>query len=159
VTVRRVWPDRLQIQVVEQRPVAYWGTDALLNDRGLAFRPAPASFPSGLPRLAGPLGSERRVLLRYRDLSARFAERNLRIAELELTARRAWRLRIDGGPRVLLGRSDFDRRVERLVRVLDRVAGPADAARAQIDLRYTNGMAVRLGAQTDLSESTGTGPQ
>ncbi len=147
--VRRAWPDGLDIVVEEQRPVAYWGATALLNEHGAAFSPPPASFPPGLPRLAGPRGAERRVLLRYREAAEAMGAVGLKVAELRLTERRAWRFRIEDGPEVMVGRADFHGRLARLARVLDRVytgtAGPVE----RIDLRYTNGIAVRPGAATD----------
>ena len=39
VSVRRVWPATLQMQVVEQVPLARWGESGLINGRGEVFRP------------------------------------------------------------------------------------------------------------------------
>ncbi|MGD9163991.1 MAG: FtsQ-type POTRA domain-containing protein, partial [Chromatiales bacterium] len=46
-SVRRIWPDTLRVRVVEQVPLAFWGEDGLVNQRGEVFRPAK------LPQLHG----------------------------------------------------------------------------------------------------------
>ena len=36
VSVRRVWPDRLEIQVLEQLAVAHWGDNSYMNARDIS---------------------------------------------------------------------------------------------------------------------------
>jgi len=144
-TVRRVWPDRLQISVREQRPVALWGAKALLNDAGSAFHPEAGSLPSDLPRLSGPEGSERQVLERYRQTAAVLGARGLRVSEFALNARGAWRLRLAQGAEVIVGRSEFRRRLTRFALVAHRILEADGAGAVTVDLRYTNGLAVGPG--------------
>jgi cell division protein FtsQ len=142
VSVRRIWPDHLRVTVYEQRAIAYWGETGLLNDRGQVFHPTRASFPLGLVQLRGPAGSEGVVLRRYRQLAQWFRGHGLRIASVALTERRAWSFSIDGGFQVIVGRNDFEARVQRLLATLPR-APERFRDGAVIDLRYTNGFAIR----------------
>jgi len=142
VSVRRMWPDALRVTVYEQRAIAYWGSDGLLNERGKVFHAPRATFPPGLVYLSGPAGSEAVVLGRYQQLRSWFRPLGLRVAKVELTPRRAWSFAIDGGFRVIVGRNDFEARVQRLVATLPRSPERLRES-AVIDLRYTNGFAIR----------------
>jgi cell division protein FtsQ len=143
VTVRRVWPQSLSLAVQEQQPAARWGAGALLNRAGELFRPDPVTIPDGLPLLSGPSGTEQLVLERYRHVTGVIAGLGVDVAELGLSERRAWTLRLASGQQVILGRANFVERVQRFAGVVQRdLAGRLDQARV-IDMRYTNGFAVR----------------
>ncbi len=143
VSVRRVWPDTLQVTVREQVPVARWGRRALINGAGELFRPDPATIPPRLVQLDGPAGSQREALERMRALQALLQPLGLALARLQMDRRGAWSFRLQGGPRVMVGRGDFEPRVLRLVRIWPRVLQPRAAEIERIDLRYANGLAVR----------------
>jgi hypothetical protein len=66
----------------------------------------------------------------------------LLIRHITLDERRAWSLVLDDGVEIALGRKAMDTRVRRLARVYAQLmgAGPSPVA---VDLRYTNGLAVR----------------
>jgi len=141
-TIHRVWPDTLRVSVVEQVPVARWGTEMLLNENGDIFAPSPESIPQGFVQFDGPLGLELDILNRYRAMSPRFVELGLAIEKIRLSARHAWTVYLDGGQEIELGRRDVDVRLNRFL--LAYRAGLTDiwADIGRIDLRYPNGFAV-----------------
>lgn len=141
--VRRDWPDSLQVTVTERRPVAVWGDGALLDAEGRSFRPAAGPLPEGLPVLQGPPGSEAELLSRWRALERSLAPLGQHIAVLQLDARRAWSLRLASGPRVVLGRRDFDARWQRFLQHFPHTVAPRLSGLDTVDLRYTNGFALR----------------
>lgn len=143
VTVRRVWPDTLSLQVVEQEPIARWGEAALLNAQALRFAPDRASWPQGLPQLGGPDGSEALLLRRFRTMQQALAPHGLLLDRLELDERRSWTLGIRAGPRVILGRRDYLSRFERFSTVIPGYVRDNLGRMAVVDMRYTNGFAVR----------------
>lgn len=140
--VGRQWPDTLIVRVTEHQAAARWGENGLLNVRGELFTEnAQHAFPE-LPSLAGPSGSERDVARRYLAVRGKLAEADLALEKLEMDERGSWRLVLDGGQEIRLGRRDID---ERLYRFFDVVAPAlaADLKRVEyVDLRYTNGFAV-----------------
>jgi cell division protein FtsQ len=142
VSVRRRWPDTLIVHVEEQRPVARWGEDALLNARGEVFAPPREEFPQGLVALQGEPGRERALLAGLADIERRLAPLGLSVERLYEDARRAWSLRLAGGVEVALGREVREARLERLTAVYARLDTKQRSALARIDLRYTNGLAV-----------------
>lgn len=144
--VRRLWPDRLLLTVVEQQPVARWADGRLVNAAGDLFRVAEGEVPGGLPELAGPEGQARRLLEQYRLLDGLLARAGQPVARLELDARRAWHLTLASGLEVELGRHEIRTRLGRLVGLLLGWDASQLAGVERIDLRYANGLAVRRAA-------------
>ncbi len=141
--VRRIWPDTLQIRVVEQVPLAIWNDEGLVNTQGAVFRPAADTWPADLPRFRGPAGRSEWLAARYRDFAAILQPAGLTLAGLRLDARGALRLRLANGIEVVLGREALEARLARFVRVW-RKALAAEAGRiARVDLRYGSGLAVQ----------------
>jgi cell division protein FtsQ len=143
VAVRRVWPDALHITVVEQQAVAYWNDNALLNAAGHIFSPARQSYPHGLPQLNGPQGTEMQMLEHYLSMRRILQAQGRDIDELTLDARRAWQLKLDNGITLALGRSDSQQRLQRFTRAYTKLLNEKQEAISTVDLRYTNGFAVR----------------
>jgi cell division protein FtsQ len=141
VSVRRVWPDELDIDVVEQQPVASWGETSYLNTRAEVFTPEHAVTLAGLPRLAGPAGYEQRVLQMHARMQALLQPLQLTVGALSLDARRAWRVQLTNGLTLEVGRNHPLQRVTRFVKVYPAIANAADGRLTAVDLRYSNGFA------------------
>ena len=141
-SVRRVWPDRLEVAIEEHVAYARWGDDALVNPQGERFFGKSAD---PLPQLVGPVGTEREVSYRY----ARFAAIVAPLGKLErvvLTRRLAWQLRLAGGLDIMLGREGdmAEERLRRFVSVYDATLGKMPGKHDYVDLRYPNGFALRI---------------
>ncbi len=143
-SVYRVWPDTLRVEFTEQRAVARWKGGGLVNRDGELFTPPPASYPPDLPLLHAAPEHAPELVRRYREIARILAPLRLAVATLEMDRRRSWRLELDNGITLLLGREgESYQRLLRFVRTYDRaLAGRVDRIE-QIDLRYTNGFAVR----------------
>jgi cell division protein FtsQ len=142
-SVRRAWPDKLVVRVIEQQALARWGGDALVNMRGELFQPPADESWERLPLLRGPRDSNRAVAEQYVAMQGMLRPLGLIITHMSLNERRALSLRLDNGLQLGLGRQDTDLRLLRFVRVFPQVLMPRLAAIESIDLRYTNGFAVR----------------
>jgi cell division protein FtsQ len=142
-SVRRMWPDTLQVEITEQVPLARWGKDQVVNARGEVFTPPLQVLPVDLPVFSGPQDTAQMVAAKYQALSAQLTSVGLKIAALSLSQRRAWQLRLANGLQLLLGRAGNDAQLQRFVTVYPRVLGEKLAQMQSVDLRYTNGFAVR----------------
>lgn len=145
VSVRRAFPQDLHVQFAEQRVVARWGEDAWLNASGEVVRVRDVD-PSALPRLEGPDGTAVQVLAAYGDFRRALDGMGLSVAGASLTARRSWRLDLEGPGdlhlTLVLDHEQPLKRLARFARFYDTTLAPqADAIRL-VDLRYTNGFAV-----------------
>lgn len=141
-SVSRRWPDALYIQAVEHRPVARWNDDRLLSDRGEVFTVTGADAMQGLARLEGPENRRQEVLETWLRMRAALARVGTDITRLKVDERGAWALELNQGTEVMLGRERIDERLGRFVAVLEALR-VSDRRPARIDMRYTNGLAVR----------------
>ncbi|MCZ4316896.1 cell division protein FtsQ/DivIB [Comamonadaceae bacterium G21597-S1] len=162
--VRRVFPNRIAVELQEHQAVAYWGAEEasrLLNNFGEVFEANVGEVEQeSLPRLDGPAGQEPQVLAMYQALQPLFAALELGIEDLVLSGRGGWTVRLDTGAAIELGRgSDAEviARTNRFVRTLPQVTSRYDRrpdAVETADLRHADGYALRLrGVSTVVNES------
>jgi cell division protein FtsQ len=153
-TVRREFPNRLRVALQEHHPVALWGEEGgsrMVNSFGELFEANAGDVESeGLPRLAGPDDQAQQVLAMFRALAPLVEPLDLAVEELQLTGRGSWRLGLDNGAQLELGRGDAGEvvpRVQRFVQTLTQVAsryGRRPESLVSADLRYGDGYALRL---------------
>ena len=143
ITIRRVWPDTLQLTVTERKAIAYWNDSALLAVDGTIFSPEVESYPQDLPKLTGPEGTQANLLKSYISMAASLQTLNLQINELIMDDRRAWKVELDNGVVLNMGRQQTNERLQRFVEIYKDLAIASKEKAAVIDLRYTNGFAIR----------------
>ena len=143
VNLRRHWPDRLDVTLEEHVPLARWANKALVNTHGEIFE---AAYGGRLPVFIGPPGTAKEIAIQYRYFHRSLAAIGQAPVQVHVSPRRAWRLKLEGGLTLELGRENIEARLDRFVavygRALDRLGRRIDHA----DLRYTNGFAVRVPA-------------
>ncbi|MCU0842125.1 MAG: FtsQ-type POTRA domain-containing protein [Thiobacillaceae bacterium] len=154
-TVRRLWPNRLVVQVQEHIPAAAWNGQQMLDTHGELFDVRPWA---GLPRIHAPAGMEREVARRLADFQTILTPEGWRIEALQVSPRRAWRVTLRERPAtpapsgaaseshvavsLELGREKLSERVRRFV--LFHAAAVASVGEiTQFDLRYPNGFAAQ----------------
>jgi cell division protein FtsQ len=148
-SIRRIWPDRLEVTLEEHVPLAHWGSGALVNDRGEIFK---AEYEGDLPRFVGPAGSEKEMAAAYLQYQSQLQKVGRGVAEITMSARRAWTLKLDSGMVLALGRSDAQQRLERFVAV-EKLIPELKDRRGYVDLRYPSGFAVKLLGQPKKKEN------
>jgi len=136
-SVRRVWPDRLEVALEEHVALARWGDEALVSVRGERFA---AKSDAELPLFIGPAGAEAEVARGYTRFAPLLEPLGSPLERVVLSTRRAWQLRLADGTSLMLGR-DADRAEERLRRYVE--INPRTQS-DYVDLRYPNGFAVRM---------------
>ncbi|MFA7632530.1 MAG: cell division protein FtsQ/DivIB [Thiohalomonadaceae bacterium] len=134
VQVRRTWPDVLHLQVQEQQALARWGDGGLVNQEGKVFYPANVSSEY-LPVLRGPQGTSVMVTTQFIELQHALWDLQINIAEVVMDERRSWRLRLDNGLELMLGRNGHPARMERFRRAWPHVLAPRSATVERVDLR------------------------
>lgn len=147
-SVRRMFPHDIAIHFSEQQLAAHWNETAWVNVNGEVVRVTGDGLPNDLPSLQGPEGTSVEVYRMFQKFRAQLAPLDLRLVGLSLSARRSWRLELqppDGerGLTLVAGRERVPPRLERFVRVYRNALARQAFAIRQIDLRYTNGFAVR----------------
>lgn len=143
VSVKRVWPDRIIVSIKEQKPVAQWGEQGLLNADAEIFYPERATFPENLPIVSGPDNTNEFVLQNFLRISEILPE-GLTLHSLSLSDRRSWELKLSTGPVIRLGKTGIISRLQRFLQQLP-TDGFASLEQVQyIDMRYTNGFALQM---------------
>jgi cell division protein FtsQ len=151
VALRRQWPDRLVVTIVEHEPLARWNDAGLVDTEGEIFN---AVFDGELPQFVGPDGSSAEIALRYREFGAALESRSLAIEQVRLSPRGGWQLRTMGGAHLAieLGRSVPGERLSRFILYYPRTVGALNRGGTRVeyvDLRYRNGFAVRVPGFTE----------
>lgn len=152
--VRRVWPDRLAVRLEEHRAAALWegpeesDAERLVNSFGEVFDANVGDVEDdSLPSFAGPQGSAASMLALYRRLQPALAHLEMGVSRMQLSGRGSWRVELDNGAALELGRGSEDElmaRGERFVRTWTQVAARWRQPLEYADLRHTDGYAVRL---------------
>lgn len=159
--ITRQWPGRIRIQIAERHAFARWDGSELIDAHGDVFDPARNTLPvsqwQALPQLAGPAGQGQHVMEIWKKLSAALANGPFALAGLREDQRGGWVGHCHSGVVLRFGRGD----PEAKLRLLRDTAMPALSGKlnriAAIDLRYTNGFAVRwLASRHDQSPVAST---
>ena len=149
VNVRRQWPNRLDVTLEEHVPLARWGSAALVNTQGEVFvaaydgAPAPPS-DGALPLFIGPPGSAKEIAIQYGYFQRSLAAIGQVPVRVQVSPRRAWQIRLEGGLTLELGRNSIESRLDRFIAVYDRTINRLQRKLDYVDLRYPNGFAVRI---------------
>jgi len=163
--VQRVWPGKLAVRLEEHQPVALWlgtdGNDRLVNTHGEVFEANIGDIEDErLPAFSGPEGSAAVMLSMMRRLAP--VLKNLQAGDaqqLDLSARGSWRVLLDKGAVIELGRgneADVLARTEQFARTLPRVLAQYQRPLESADLRHAQGFAVRLkGVTTTVAVAPG----
>lgn len=141
-SVRRKWPNVLQVDVVEQLPIARWGDDGFLNHEGGVFHSEVVLEEAALPLLQGPEGSAQALMAKYLRLIDILKPVGLSVEQLIVDERGEIEAQLEGGVRLVLGAEQFLERMHRFVAVYRKALAPRAADIARIDLRYETGLAV-----------------
>ena len=111
VEVRRQWPDRLEVALEEQVPLARWGSDALVNTHGEVYT---AAYDGKLMTFVGARESVTEITIQYEFFRRNLAQVGLAPVQIQLSPRRAWQVRADNGLTIDLGREVIEPRIEEL---------------------------------------------
>ncbi len=139
--LRRKWPDQVEVQLEEHVPLARWGTMGLVNVQGEVF---PGSYEGRLPVFNGPAGAAKEMAIQYEYFRKSLEPMKRSLVQVNVSARRAWSLRLEGGLTLELGRIDLENRLARFVQNYESAANTLGRRMDHVDLRYSNGFAVRV---------------
>lgn len=175
-TVQRVWPRKLKVRLEEHRPAAYWETKAdnadadsdavldtrLVNSHGEVFEANLGDVEDeALPTLAGPEASAAAMLVMWRRIDELSRQKlGEGVARLDLSGRGSWRIRLEKGAVVELGRgteADVVGRYGQFIASIPRITARYQTSLVSADLRHEQGYAVRLAGVTTVSNAPRSG--
>ena len=142
--VRRVWPDRIYVRVVERTPVAIWQNDgelAVIDRTGHAIAGEDVTRFTSLPLVVGK-GAES-AAAGLLDLLARQPQLRIHVKAAVRVGERRWNLRLDNGVEVRLPEEGAEAALAELVR-LTREQDILSRDIKAIDLRFPDRLIVKL---------------
>ena len=150
VNVRRQWPDRLEVSLEEHVPLARWGNEALVNVQGDVFR---AAYDGELPTFIGPPDSAKEIAIQYAYFKRALEAIGQMPVQVQVTPRRAWEVRLASGTTLALGREHIEARLTRYIAAFGASIGRLQRRIDYVDLRYSNGFAVRIAELKDVPQA------
>ena len=151
-SVRRRWPNALEIHVVEQLPIARWGEEGFLNHEAVVFQTTREGSWDALPLLRGEQSDAHVFMARYQRLEELLQPLALQVAELSIDERGQLDAVLEGGTQLKLGNEEFVERVQRFVAVYQTELGARSEDLERVDLRYETGMAVVFSAPVQVAD-------
>jgi cell division protein FtsQ len=148
VTVRRVWPDALEVVLSRERPVARWLDEQYISASGNLLK-LPDEY-AGLPQFQVEVSTPEQAMEVYRLVAQMASRIELQINTLAQNAQGEWRVQFSSGPELLLGAERLSDRMHRFVTLHRQVLTEHEQQASYVDARYTNGVAVKFAeAETD----------
>ncbi len=147
VAVRRVWPDRLVVTLVERRAVGVWSDGRVVSDAGQLFdvNPAEAELDGPQVEFSGPPPLAGEAVARLRGFSERLRALPAAVAAIDISDRASWSVRTQTGQTLDLGRDDppgsVQARLDAIVANYPLVVAQLSGPPGHIDARYNNGFA------------------
>lgn len=143
-SVRRRWPNGLQIHITDQVPVGYWNDEFFINAEGEIFGAEQSRVSRELPRFYGADNVALSVLKGYRTLFPLLDSEGFVVKQINLSQRESWQVVINEDIKLILGRVNAvmrNARIERFIKVYKHVIQKSQAIN-YVDLRYDTGFAV-----------------
>ena len=143
VRISRVWPDTVQLDIQEQKPVARWGNGSLITE-GTDVFPVSGQMSDyeQLPNMQGPVGRKAEVLRLFSELNKKYRQQGISVTSLTLSERLATSIVLSDGLVVAFGNQDPLSATDRLLFALPKLSKEYRTSLKSLDMRYPQGFAV-----------------
>jgi len=138
-SVRRRFPDAIEVTLETHEPLARWGDSALVSVRGDVFA---APYDGFLPRFKGPDGAAAQMVREFPAIRGAVEPLASAVTEVRLSPRGAWQVVLESGLMLDLGRGEIHPRLVRFIAAWPQLAAQGVETK-HADLRYANGFAMQ----------------
>lgn len=146
VKIKQKWPDTIIISLTEQTPIARFNNNkTLLNNQGDLFNlnTLDESNIMHLPLFIGPEAQRKQMLASYLSMNRIFSNLSLSVTTLVLNAQQLWKVRLNNGLIIFIGRIDPLARLQRFSKIYSLIIGNNQNTPINyVDLRYAHGVVV-----------------
>ena len=142
VSVRKRWPDILNIYIEEFEPVAIFNENKLLTEKGELFFVQNVHDLNNMIKVQAPLGSQTKILKKTRRFLEILEYHNLTLVKIKLTKRYAWSLILTNNIEVQLGKEDVFNRLQRFALLYSKLESKEKNTLKYADARYDTGLAI-----------------
>jgi len=141
VSIKRIWPNQLQVKVREKKAFARWNDDQLLSTQAEIFNAKSSDF-SGLPTINGYSGETDKLLRNYLNLQHQLEALDIVVTEFKEDSKGALSLLLNETLKVNLGSEQSEMKIQQLMAVYPKQIKPKAQQIKYIDFRYSNGFAI-----------------
>ena len=141
-SVKRVWPDAINIKIEEHRPIVRWGDKGLLDQNGNLFYPDNMKNLQQIPLLTGTVGYEKKLLEIMKGVVLSLQDRKFVLTEFHVNKRGAWKIKLKNGMKLMLGQKEPLKKFQLFLKTFSLIGKSQEAKVAIVDLRYPNGYAL-----------------
>jgi len=141
VSVRRVWPDLISVDVKEKQAFARWSQTQLLDNEAVIFSADSSQF-GDLPLINGYSGNSEKLLKRYVQLKQQFSGQDITLSEIKVDSKGALTLLLNNQLKVSLGSDHNDQKIYHMLTVYSKQIQSRSQHIEHIDFRYSNGFAI-----------------
>ena len=138
-----VWPDKLIVKIYEQKPVAHWGKTEMLAENGEIIKASMEKQKVELPLLYSPNDKGRNMATGFIQIRKMMKGFPLKLVEFKEDARGSWRIKLENGMTLKIGREHQAKRLKRFMVAYEQSLNEVLDKISVVDLRYTNGFAVK----------------
>lgn len=142
VSLKRIWPDSMVIDVVEQKPIARWGKSGFINQYGEIIEIGENAMLAHLPVLYGAENNSREITSTYLGMAEALSGRGLMLSGIQVDSTLSWEIVLNKDFLVALGREDILERLRRFLDIYQHQMGEEKHKLKRVDMRYDSGMAV-----------------
>ncbi len=143
VSIRRVWPNTLSVDLTEQQPFAKWGDGGVLTAKGDIFYPEAASIPQYLLQIEAPLVAKNGILAFIEAYQQKLKSLNMSIDKLSVSKRLAWTVLLNNGIEVSLCRDQVQQRFATFLDLYPSAIGSRAQNVVSVNLCYPNGLSIQ----------------
>lgn len=140
---RRRWPDTVEIDIVEQKPIAYWGSNAMVNARGRIFEHQGLFLNRDLPHLWSEISTPAEQMGYYQIFEQQLQPLGMKLRAISQGVQGDWSLYLNNGLLLVLDRNDPVDNMRQFVSIYQQVLLPASRTAQVVDMRYQHGAAIR----------------
>ena len=143
VSVRRIWPEKLEIQLTEHVPIARWGEDAVINQYGKKIEVGENGFLQSLPYLSVQRSDEAEVVSKYLFAQEKLDALGFNVNELEVSAINEWTFKVNSRVILNFGQGALTQKLDRLSEIYQKKLRNKVKEISSVDLRHKNAVAIQ----------------
>lgn len=144
VSVTRDWQQGIVISALPKEPVANFGTERLVDAKGVVFVPADSNelTQEEFATLQGEITQAPVIMQQMQQINEWFSPLNMQVEDIILSPRMTWLIRFDTGLRVIVDNENTAQKLLSLSQLLKNQLSSRRAEIQSIDLRYKNGFSI-----------------
>lgn len=154
-SVKRKLPSGLLVTLVEQKPVAFWNNDGMINDANELFFPSRLPEITGLPHLKGK--NHKAVLVLFGELAREMPVAQQPLKTLAVSDSNVVHVVTNAGATLIFNGADLVEKMRMWKAISAGELGTRLNEVDYVDLRYSNGAAVKWKGAVEIQGKKKTG--